>query len=109
MGWKVAGTTENTSKIAPLFSARPGLPKRLPPSVLGIRRDLRVFLWFWTLKNMQITTDSEHRGGTPVGQNGPVIAEGCDVCSFFSLPAIGRRVGLRMCCGSAGCIIIYSA
>ena len=32
-----------TSKTAPLCSARPVLPKRLPPSVLAVPRDLRLF------------------------------------------------------------------
>ena len=32
-----------TSKIAPFCSARPVLPKRFPPVVLAVRRDLRVF------------------------------------------------------------------
>ena len=35
-----------TSKIAPLSSARPVLLKRLPPSVLAVPRDLRVFCDF---------------------------------------------------------------
>ena len=45
-----------TSKTAPLCSARPVLPKRLPPSVLAVRGDLVVFPYPKSSKNMQITT-----------------------------------------------------
>ena len=44
MQWPGANKTiNNHSKTAPFCSARPVLAKRLPPSVLAVRRDLRVF------------------------------------------------------------------
>ena len=55
--------TLGTSKTASLCSARPMLPNRLPPSVLAVRRDLRVFTYQKPSKNTQITTDSKHGQG----------------------------------------------
>ena len=36
--------TKKQSKPAPLCRARPVLPKRFPPSVIAVTRDLRVFV-----------------------------------------------------------------
>ncbi len=66
-------------KIAPVSSALPILPKRLPPSVLAVRCDLRVLRIQNRKTNTQITRYSEHTRGKPFGHNGQSARLGCDV------------------------------
>ena len=61
------------------------MPKRLPPSVLAVRRDLRVLQYPTSQTNTQITRDSEHIRGKPLGQTGPGAADGVLFLSFLFL------------------------
>ena len=61
----------------------PVLPKRLPPFVLAIRRDLLVVPYPKSSKNTQITTYSEQRRRTPVWLKGQTARDVCCVWLFF--------------------------
>ena len=65
-----------TLKTAPFCSARPVLLKRLPPSVLVVPRDLRVFDKITCQKNSPFCS-ARRLLGKYVGQKGPRTAEGC--------------------------------
>ncbi len=73
---------KTTSKIAHLSSARPVLPKRLPPYVLAVRLDLRVFLRLWIRRNTQITATTSTNGGSLLGKTSLALERGEIVVSF---------------------------
>ena len=57
------------TKISPISSARPVLPKRFPPSVLVVHRDSVVLSYPKSHKNTPITTDSSSPGVQAEGSN----------------------------------------
>ena len=113
LGVEVCRQQLKTSKIAPLCSARPVVPKRFPPSVLAVRRDLRVFPYPKSHKNAPITRDSLSPGVQTGGSNSqsarylqhlawPAAAKtresrgpGRAQAKGFAVRALGLGVGVR--------------
>ncbi len=89
-GFEVEGCRQQLkdTKIAPLSSARPVLPKRLPPSVLVVPRDLRAYPYPKSRKTRKSRRAASTDGGSLWGKTGLALERGaiCDgfVVSFFA-------------------------
>ena len=65
-----------TIKIAPLCSARPVLPKTLPPSVLAVPRDLRVLQYPKSQTTRKSRRTASTDGGSLLGNMGLALQRG---------------------------------